>query len=203
MYMNRRHLHHLWTKFRGLKPWYFLVLTLISGTIAVGALRSNNEHMVQLRNAVYQADKSGGDYKTALNNLRNYVYAHMNTNLVTGADAVYPPIQLKYTYDRLVTAESARATAANQQVYTDAQAHCEQLYPDSFSGGPRVSCITDYVSTHGTKTQPIADDLYKFSFASPTWSPDLAGWSLLLAIVSAALFVLSFVVTRWFKKHVA
>lgn len=199
--MNKRHLHHIWRYFRTIKPWYFLILTLVSGVIAITALRSNNQHMVTLRNTVYQADKDGGDYRAALNNLRNYVYAHMNTNLVAGADAVYPPIQLKYTYDRLVTAESARVAAANQQVYTDAQAYCEQLYPDSFSGGPRVPCITNYVGTHGTKAQPIPDDLYKFSFASPAWSPDLAGWSLLVTVLSAALFVVSFLADRWFKKH--
>jgi len=201
MLMNKRHLHHIWTIFRRLKPWYFVVLTLVCGTVAIAALRSNNQHMLKLRDTLYQVDKQGGDYKTALNNLRGYVYGHMNTNLVTGADAVYPPIQLKYTYDRLVQQESARVNAANQQVYTDAQTHCEQLYPDSFSGGPRVPCITDYVNTHGIKAQAVPDDLYKFSFISPWWSPDLAGWSTLLTVVSALLFIISFVADWWLERQ--
>jgi len=152
---------------------------------------------------VYQADKDNGDINKALNNLRSYVYGHMNTNLTSGADAVYPPIQLKYTYDRLVTAESNRVSAANTQVYTDAQHYCEQLYPGSFSGGPRVPCITDYVSTHGTKPQTIPDSLYKFGFTSPTWSPDLAGWSMVFTGLSAVLGVVLFLIRRWFKVNVA
>lgn len=201
--MNKRYLHHIWRYFRKAKAWYFLAVMLASGLIAVFALRANNQHMVQLRAAVYQADKDDKNVTQALNDLRSYVYAHMNTNLVSGADAVYPPIQLKYTYDRLVTAESTRTAAVNTQVYTAAQTYCQQLYPDSFSGGPRVPCITDYVNTHGTKSQPIPDGLYKFSFVSPAWSPDLAGWSLVVAVLDVGLFLLALVVQYWFKKHVA
>lgn len=167
------------------------------------ALRSNNQHMVKLRDAVYVADKGSGDITKALNELRTYVYAHMNTSLSSGSDSVYPPIQLKYTYDRLVQAESAKVASQNTQVYTDAQHYCEQLYPGSFSGGPRVPCITQYVSDHGLKTAPIPDALYKFDFVSPRWSPDLAGWSMLLTALSLLLAGLLFVTQRWFKHNVA
>ena len=201
--MNKRHLHHYWTKFRALKPWYFLVATLIFGTIAIISLRANNEHMVKLRDAVYAADKSGQGVDTALNNLRTYVYAHMNTKLASGPDAVYPPIQLKYTYDRLVNAESARVSAVNAQLYTEAQNYCQQVNSTDFSGRNRVPCITDYVSTHGAKIQPIPDALYKFSFSSPFWSPDLAGWASLFTIISAVLGGLLFAINRWFKQNVA
>jgi len=201
--MNKRHLHHFWTKFRALRPWYFLVAALIFGTIAFSALRANNQHMIKLRDAVFAADKSGQGVDTALNNLRKYVYAHMNTDLSSGPDAVYPPIQLKYTYDRLVNAESARVSAVNAQLYTEAQNYCQQVNPTDFSGRNRVPCITDYVSTHGAKTQPIPDSLYKFSFASPVWSPDLAGWTIILTIISLAMFASLFAIDRWFKHNIA
>ena len=201
--MNKRHWHHYWTKFRALKPWYLLVITLIFGVISVFALRSNNEHMVQLRQAVYSADQAGQGVDSALNNLRHYVYAHMNTQLASGPDAVYPPIQLKYTYDRLVTAESARVAAVNSQIYTDAQHYCEQQNSVDFSGRNRVPCITNYVNQNGAKAQPIPDALYKFSFASPIWSPDFAGWSLLATALSALLALLLWVSQRWFKSLVS
>jgi hypothetical protein len=201
--MNKRHLHHVWRTFRKIRPVYFLVIAAVSGIICAFALRDNNQHMIGLRDTVYQADKSGTGLDVALNNLRTYVYAHMNTNLSGGPDAVYPPLQLKFTYDRLVTAESARVAAVNTQVYTDAQHYCEQLYPGSFSGGPRVPCITAYVSNHGAKSNPIPDSLYKFNFASPSWSPDLAGWSMVIAIVSALVTAILFVAQRWFKQNVA
>jgi hypothetical protein len=200
--MDKKKLHHFWRRFRLLKPWYFFVVTGVFVTICVFSLRNNYQQMVVLRNDVYQADKNNGNVSQALNDLRSYVYAHMNTNLSTGADTVYPPIQLKYTYDRLVAAEAARVSAANSQIYTDAQHYCEQLYPNSFSGGPRVPCITSYVSGHGIKAQTIPDGLYKFSFISPTWSPDLAGWSMVIAALSGFLTVLLLLVRRWFKVSV-
>lgn len=95
--MYKRHLHHLWRRFRVLKPWYFLVIAAISAIVCVFAMRSNNQHMVVLRDAVYAADEQNGDVATALNNLRNYVYQHMNTNLSTGNTGVYPPIQHNYS----------------------------------------------------------------------------------------------------------
>lgn len=200
--MNKKHLHHVWTKLRAVKPWYFLLLALIAGTICVASLRSNNQHMLVLRDAVYAADKNNGDVAGTLAKLQAYVTAHMNTDLSSGANSVYPPIQLKYTYDRLVQAESARVAAVNTQIYTDAQHYCEQQNPVDFSGHNRVPCITSYVSTHGAKAQTIPDSLYKFDFVSPWWSPDLAGWSSLVTLLSALLFVIVLIADKWFKVRV-
>jgi hypothetical protein len=181
--MNKRHLHHLWAKVRILKPWYFL------------ALRANNQHMAKLRTAVYSADKNDTDVQAALNQLQAYVTAHMNTNLTAGNTSVYPPIQLKYTYQRLQDAQSDQLANANTDLYTDAQHYCEQQDPVDFSGHNRVPCIENYVETHDAAQLPaIPDALYKFSFVSPTWSPDLAGWSLLVTIVFGLLFVLALAV---------
>src|SRR5579871_3089496 len=116
--MNKKSLHHLWTKVRPIKPAYFLALFLLSGAVCLGALRHNNQTMVKLRNDVYLADQNNGNVKQALQNLQAYVVAHMNTGLSAGTN-VYPPIQLKYTYDRLQQAAIA-ATQTNTQIYTDA-----------------------------------------------------------------------------------
>lgn len=200
--MNKRYLHHLWTRIRPIKTWYLFAVFVVAGTVAVLALRNNYAVMVDLRESVYQADREAGDVEGALQKLRGHVHAHMNTSLSAGADAVYPPIQLKETYQRLVTAEKERVNASNSQVYTDAQTHCEKLHPGSFSGGPRVPCIEQYVKEHGTKAKVIPDALYKFDFASPSWSPDLAGWSLVLSILFAVLTVLRYLLGRWFKSVV-
>ena len=199
--MNKRRLHHFWTKFRALKPWYFLVATLIFGVIAIFAFRANNQHMADLRDKVYAADKSGQGVDVALNNLRKYIYAHMNTSPSSGT-SIYPPIQLQHTYDRLVAAESAKVSATNAQLYTEAQTYCQQLNSTDFSGRNRVPCVTDYVNTHGAKSQPVPDALYKFDFASPAWSPDLAGWSLLLAVISLLCCIILFIINRWFQENV-
>lgn len=200
--MNKRRLHHVWRRFRAVKPWYFLIATLVFGVISVVALRANNEHMITLRKAVYAADEKGGDVQKALSELQAYVVTHMNTNLSAGPNAVHPPIQLKYTYDRLVQAQSASTSAANQQIYNDAQKYCEQQNPNDFSGRNRVPCISQYVQTHSAQQiKSIPDALYKFDFVSPVWSPDIAGWSLVLTVLFAVLTVLSFVLRWWFKHE--
>lgn len=203
--MNKRHLHHIWTKFRHVKPWYFLTIMIISIVVAVFALRANNQHMLELRSAVYAADKDSGDTETALRNLQQYVTTHMNTNLSAGKNAVYPPIQLKYTYERLVQSQSGQTADSNQKIYTDAQRICEQQFPAGLSGRGRIPCIQEYVKSHTVAlgSANVPDALYKFSFVSPRWSPDLAGWSIVVAIVSGLLFIISLIARRWFKRNIA
>jgi hypothetical protein len=180
---------------QGVKPSYVLAAAGVSCVLCISALRSNNLHMVQLREAVYMADKDNGDVSGALTNLQRYVTSHMNTDLTPGRNAVYPPIQLKYTYDRLLAKNNANAS--NLQVYSDAQAYCEQQDSADFSGRNRVPCIQQYVKTHGaTVPQAIPDSLYKFDFVSPVWSPDLAGWTAVSTVALLLMAVVLFVVQK-------
>lgn len=201
--INKRALHHAWTLIRPIKPWYFLAASLVVAVVCIGALRSNYQTMVRLRQAVYaadaQADTQNGNVEQALQQLRAFVSQHMNTNLAT-ADGVYPPIQLVHTYERLVQAEQARANAANSQVYTAAQAQCEARFPGGLSGRSRIPCIEEYVKANGITAKKIPADLYKFDFVSPRWSPDLAGWSMVLATILLALALLRFG-AGWVLKH--
>lgn len=196
--MSKKKLHDVSYKVRHFSPWYFFVAALIFGSISVYSLRQNNLGMIKLRDAVFTADEKDGDIEGALRDLRQYMYSHMNTNLSTGTN-VNPPIQLKHEYERLVETEKAKAGQANDQVYTQAQKFCEAKYPTSFSGGPRVPCIRDYVSKNTVKEQTIPDALYKFDFVSPSWTPDLAGWTLLLSAVFFALFALKLILDSWVK----
>jgi hypothetical protein len=193
--MNKRIWHHLWIRLRPFKTWYFFVACLIFAVVGITALRDNYTTMRTLRAQVFAADQNNVDVVGALNRLRTYVNSHMNTNLAADS-SVYPPIQLTHTYERLQQAEKARVDAATSKVYPDAQQYCEQLYPGSFSGGPRVPCIEQYVKDHGTTAHAIPEAVYKFNFASPTWSPDLAGISLALSAIFAALMILRFVLGR-------
>lgn len=180
-------------------PILLLLLAIVSGTVSVYSLRANNLRMVELRQAVYDADKSGKDLEPALRNLREHVYGHMNTSLSSGANAVYPPIQLKYTYERLSKAEvdkekaaQANASAQGGAVYTDAQKYCEKTIPNGVSGKFRLDCIQKYVKEHPADTssvvaptiKSIPKNLYQFDFVSPWWSPDMAGWSMLVSVAS-------------------
>ncbi len=200
--MDKRSLHHIWKRLKPVSYWYFLIAFLISGFVAISALRQNNLRAIELRNEVNKVDEQNGDIEAALKKLREYVYGHMNSNLAGGDLAIKPPIQLKYRYERLVKAEQERVAAINGNLYSEAQADCERRFPASFFGAGRIPCVQEYVTTHGgVAEQPIPDALYKFDFVSPRWSPDLAGWSLVLSGLFLGLFLLRFGLERWFHAQ--
>lgn len=175
----------------------FLVTFIITSLVAIFALRANNEHMIKLRQAVYAADKNDGDVNTALNDLRNYVYGHMNTDLASGNSQIKPPIQLPYTYNRLEA--KAQKAANNNGLYTAAEDYCQAKIPASvsFSGSGRIACVQDYIMSHGgSQAASIPTALYEFDFVSPSWSPDLAGWSLVLAFLSLVGLIAGFLARR-------
>lgn len=201
--MNKHHAHHYWRYTRHFRWQYLLAAAGIAGIVCLLALRNNSQQMAIRRDAVYAADKDGGDVQTALTELQRYVTAHMNTNLTTGNANVYPPIQLQYTYERLAKQGAAQQTS-NDQLYTDAQAYCQRLNPNDFSGRNRVPCIEKYVQERGAAikmAQTVSPSLYQFNFISPRWSPDLAGWSLLATIGLAVLAITKFAGDFIFRRH--
>lgn len=179
----------------------FLGLFVLFGVISVLALRANNQEMIRLRDAVYAADQQAGDVSTALNNLRTYVYGHMNTNLNSGGNTIKPPIHLKYSYERLVAAEKQRIDSINERLYPEAQAYCERQNPDPSAGRARLKCTENYVLNNGAKPNPIPPGLYQYDFVSPAWSPDLAGWSLIGCIIFLVAAVVRFVAEKLYPKN--
>jgi hypothetical protein len=173
---------------------------LIFAASAVAALRSNNQQMVILRANVFKADKDNKDIEKSLTILREYVYNHMNTNLASGANAVRPPIQLKYTYERLVAANAATYDAETKRILDEADATCVAQFPGSVFSQPRTECAKAYGAAHPVTQKTVAEDLYKFDFLSPTWSPDQAGWSILAAGFFFLLFVVR-VLSSWAIKR--
>ena len=198
--MNKRALHHTWRYIRPLRPWHLLVVVLSCAVISGLALRQNNLTAIRLRDEVLRADQQNGDVESALRRLREHVHAHMNSHLASGPNAIRPPIQLKYRYERLVAAEEERVKAINARIYTDAQADCERRFPAALSGAPRVACIQQYVTSHGVQKQSIPEGLSKFDFVSPAWSPDLAGLSLVASLLAFLLFLMRLFAGYWIRK---
>lgn len=187
-----------------LKPvsyWYFVAVFALGVFAAAFALRQNNLRAIELRDNVLQVDKNNGDVEAALQELREFTYSHMNTNLASDT-GIYPPIQLKYTYERLVATERARVEGDNRDVYNAAQEHCEAAFPQGLSGGNRLPCIEQYIDQHGkseAKPRKIPDALYKFDFAAPVWTPDLAGWSMVIAMMSLVLLITRIAAQIWLR----
>lgn len=199
--MHKRKLHHILVKLRPISYWYFVIIFIVSSFAAAYALRQNNLGAIELRDKVLQVDKENGDIEAALRELREYTYSHMNARLSSDS-GIYPPIQLKYRYERLVAAERARVEAENRDIYAEAQRDCERRFPQGLSGGSRLPCIEEYIDTHGkasAKPRTIPEDLYKFDFVAPIWSPDIAGWAIVIALFSFTLLVARIAAQVWLK----
>lgn len=186
---------------RRLYPLFFLLLAITFGTVSLFALRNNNSQMATYRQAVYDADKSGdkAQLEAALKTLRHYVYNHMNTSLTSGNNAVYPPIQLQYTYERAQATQQEQLGQVNANLYHQAQEHCTAQHPGT-AGAAIISCIEEYTAEHGITLGEIPDALYEFDFVSAKWSPDLAGWSIIITVLSLGIF-LSTSLYRWWTKR--
>jgi len=184
-------------RLKGISARAWLYLFIAAALVCLLSLRHNNQQMVKLREAVYAADKDDKDVNLALNNLRRYVYGHMNTDLSSGNNNIKPPIQLKYTYQRLYEDKVDKIQTQNQKIYTDAQKYCQSIN-QAYFGTTRVPCVQNYVVNHGVKAADISipAGLYQFDFVSPVWSPDLAGFSLLAMI----LFFMAFLIKKGSEK---
>lgn len=178
------------------------IVGIVFLVIAVISLRHNYSTMVKLRTAVSVADEKGGDVNKALNNLRSYVYSHMNTNLSTGNASIKPPIQLKYTYERLSASAEQNAKVTNDKVMVDAENVCGAQHPGGGYNPNRVDCVQKYIGVNSVSANPVQDDLYKFDFVSPTWSPDLAGFSLLISIILIGTSILGKVFIKLADKYI-
>lgn len=199
MGINKHSLHRAWVRIRPISHWYLLAACIVFMTISLLALRQNNLNAIKLRDKVIATDEANGDVEATLRELREYVHSHMNARLSGGPNAIYPPIQLKFRYERLLEAEKERVSTVNEKVYSEAQGICEQRFPTGLSGGGRVPCIEQYVTENGAKEKPIPESLYKFDFISPVWSPDVAGWTLILAMFTGLLFAVRLALEVWFR----
>lgn len=206
---NRRNLKYRLQRLRQVKTWQLLVVLFLGVLVAATLLRLNNLGMVERRDAVIAADKSGDTAETrkAMIELQRYVSSHMNTDLGNG---VY--LETAYARDR-----DAAITAAgdsnnpNSAVYQQAAVECRAR----FQGGVEsfrndyVACVAERVGSlsqgqaaSALKLPPV--DNYRYDYVSPLISFDLAGLAvvfclLIVVVIISRLIVL--VVLRLLLKH--
>ncbi len=161
-----------------------------SATLTVIALRANSQTSQRLYEALLEADQSGENVEESLDELRTYIYSHMNTE-IGSENGIHPPIQLQGTYSRLVSEEQERVDKINDTVYETAQSQCEQQFGAGSLRDGRVQCVEKYIEQNSVEvSEAVSPDLYRFDFESPIWSPDLAGYSLLVAVVVGLILCL-------------
>ena len=195
-------------KFHRVKTWQLLLLLLPLFFIDATLLRLNHIRMTELRDAVMAADEAGDDAKTseALEELRDYVYNNMVINVVddNGVQRVMfgtGPFYLEHTYIRaankaLEEAEANLASDANPNgnIYQKASEVCKaQAIANgwTWSDAGYINCMVTETSRY-----PAADEiqdkitaslpsteLYRKNYASPVWTPSLAGFFILITLV--------------------
>lgn len=174
---------------RALKNWQLLVLLLIMTIVSATLLRVNNLGMVERRTAVINADAKGGKeaLRSSIVELQTYISSHMNTSLAGG-------LYLTKTYERdrdAALAAAENATNPSSAVYQQASIECRER----FQGGTAsfrndyVQCVVEKVGSMSPQSDPTAGlklpkaEAYRISFASPLWTPDIAGFAVLICVL--------------------
>lgn len=174
--------------------WQLVVLLILVGFVAATFLRLNSIGMSERRDAVLAADKAGDDtaLEERLYDLQRFSAAHMNTP--TG------PLYLQGKYNRDYQQAATQASADSSpsgNVSAQADAVCKPQY-SSWSLA-YVQCFADELakfppsSDPAQKITPPPTALYRHEFASPAWSADFAGWTVLAGVVIMLMIVVRLV----------
>lgn len=173
-----------------IKTWQLAVLFVMVGFVAATFLRLNNVGMIERRDAVLSADKSGdtADLERRLYDLQRYASQHMN------ADPGRVALENTYRRDneKAKQDQAAKLNSTNNDVYQKAEAVCEPLARQNNWRWPDLryaNCLSDELNKYpegkvlSNVFQPLSTAPYYHAYLSPAWSPDFAGWSLLVTLV--------------------
>jgi hypothetical protein len=157
-----------------------------------------------------QADKLADKEATkqGLIELQRYVSAHMNTSLGNG-------FYLEHQYNRDKEAALTAATSTtnpNSAVYQQASIECRNRFQGGVASfrNDYVACVAERVRALSPSTDPSVGlklpkaESYYYNFASPLWSPDLAGIMVLFCLIVTSVILLraiAAVVLRVVLKH--
>lgn len=166
-----------------IKTWQLVILLVLSLFITATFLRLNNIGMVQRREAVFAADKAADsdEIQLRLYDLQRYSASHMNAN--TGD--IYLDKKYNRDVERLVS--EAQADSTPSDILKKADDACKPR----FSGYTQayVQCVAAEQAKYPSSNNPSDTvsfpnpSLYKHSYSSPGWSPDFAGWSMVVSIL--------------------
>ena len=185
-------------RLKKVKTWQLVILLIMSAFISATLLRLNNVGMIERRTAVVSADKAGdtATLERRLYDLQRYVSEHMHT------DPGRVALVYAYERDNQKHKDDYTASIADQpqgDVYQQAEAVCGPIaraqgwrWPDA----RYTECLDRELSNHpgaaeiteGFKPTPI--EPYYQKFVSPLWSPDFAGWSVIVTGVIALIILL-------------
>ena len=196
--MDKRKIKKTLKRLNALKNWQLLVLLFLVMFVVATAWRMNNVGMIQRRDAVIAADKELNEEKIRIRliELQNYTNSHMNSS--TGL------VSLVKTYEKDSQIEIERISKMKQgeNVHKKVAEVCDP----QFTAASRYSrayfdCwereLSKYPSQDLTSVEPKwpPQQLYEYNFESPVWTPDLVGWSTLVAIFICLVIIFKMIFT--------
>lgn len=170
-------------KIQNLATWQLMVLLMLMTVVVATLLRMNNVRMIERKEAVLAADRSGdlGMVTERLHDLQEYSLRHMNAS--TGQ--VFLENAYRQKINQLIN--DAKKTIDSQQgqnAYKIAADICDkrfrgysQAYAECFLS--EVNKQSSSVPTP-VEIKTLSPNTYIHSYASPYWSPDLAGFAVLI-----------------------
>lgn len=173
-----------------IKTWQLIILLVLMGFVAATFLRLNNVGMIQRRDGVIAADKQGDENTTRnrIIELQHYVAGHMNT----GGNDVYLASQYERDKAKLIQ-EASQGNESGEVINAKVDAICKPQF-SSYNQG-YVDCFAREYAKYAPGSDPVSQvkmpdpDRYRMVFASPFWSPDFAGLSLLICGAIVLLIV--------------
>jgi len=147
--------------------------------------------MVERRAAVTVADEVGDETETIkrLYDLQQYVTKHMNTDLGKG-------VYLESTYQKdsqNLLNQASSDQNPNGNIYKKAQEVCAPRF--NHYSTAYLQCTTSELAKYPAATELIQNvklpppSAYLHDYESPIWSPDFAGWSLVVCAVLILMII--------------
>lgn len=187
--VDKRQVRRGINRLQHVRTWQLVLLLILAALITATFLRLNNIGMIERRTAVLNADKQGDNEVTRarLFDLQRYSAAHMNA----ASGTIY--LQEQYSRDTQAIIEAASARESSDNINLLADQACKarfggysQAYVQCFAS--ELAKFPSGVNAPDKANLPNPS-LYRHDFASPAWSPDFAGFSLLICIVLALAIV--------------
>lgn len=191
---DKRHIKEGIYWLQRVKTWQLLLVLVVALLLAATLLRLNNIGMIERRTAVINADKAGNNEitKARLFDLQRYSASHMNAD----SGVVYLAGQYQRDTQAAITAASSGGNGSSN-INAQADAVCKERH--SGYSQAYVQCfaaeLAKYPSGINEPSKAVLPSagLYRHSFHSPIWSPDFAGFSVLVCIVLTLVILLRLV----------
>lgn len=212
------HLKQLLRKFGAVRNWQLLLVLVPLMFLTATLLRLDHLRMVELRDAVVEADEYGDEKGIAngLTALQQFVVSHVVVNVVerNGVQEVIFGTGPFYLEQQYLRAANAAISEAENEIYNDNNSYgniygvvsgiCRPLAIAngwSWNSPGYLECWTSelakYPASDNLSTAMVklpSTELYRYDFASPIWAPTWSGWAILACIIILAIIIIRLVI---------